>query len=176
MSETQRVPAVGEASSPAGTYQVDGENSTVRFRAKAFGLMWVRGSLPVIGGSVEIADGQWRGNLLLGADGIGTGLGPRDLHLRSSHYLGADKHPVISVSVDNFDPSEDIAIGEVVVRDKAVTVQFEVKTAGVVDGSLLRVTASTELDRTVFPMLGPWAGVSRRVNLEATIHARPVAG
>jgi hypothetical protein len=56
------------------------------FRAKAFGLVWVRGRTPVIGAALHARDGVFSGGAV-GADRISTGLGARDRHLRSSHYL-----------------------------------------------------------------------------------------
>lgn len=35
---------------PSGTYAVDVQESEVRFRAKAFGLIWVRGTMPIAEG------------------------------------------------------------------------------------------------------------------------------
>ena len=86
---------------PDGTYDVDPEVSQLRFRAKAFALAWVRGTMPVISGSVRIRDGRVSGAGEIAADKVTTGLAPRDWHLRSSHYLGTARHPRIAVSVDD---------------------------------------------------------------------------
>lgn len=66
---------------PSGTYVVDTERSTVTFRAKR-SLMWVRGRLPLLEGSITIGDGRIAGAGLLAADRIETALAPRDWHLR----------------------------------------------------------------------------------------------
>ena len=84
---------------PDGVYEVDPEGSRLLFRAKAFALAWVRGTIPVAGGTIRIADGRASGAGELTADRITTGLAPRDWHLRSSHYLHTAKHPRIRVSV-----------------------------------------------------------------------------
>ena len=155
---------------PAGTYAVDIQRSRASFRAKAFGLMWVRGHIPVREGSITISDGRISGVGLLAADRIDTALGARDWHLRSAHYLDTGRHPVIRVAIDGADLSSRTVSCEVTVRDTPAPVQVELRS--VVAGDVLEIEADTTLDRTVYPMLGPWAGVSRRVNLAVTLVAR----
>jgi polyisoprenoid-binding protein YceI len=89
MSEPPAHDAPGRdaATIPAGTYQVDPARSELKFRAKAFGLMWVRGRIPVTSGTIRITEGQLEGSGEIGAAEIDTGLAARDWHLRTSHYL-----------------------------------------------------------------------------------------
>lgn len=155
---------------PSGTYVVDTERSTVTFRAKAFGLMWVRGRLPLLEGSITIGDGRIAGAGLLAADRIETALAPRDWHLRSAHYLHADKYPTIKVAIDGADLSSQSIPCEVTVRGTTAPTQLQVRSIDAADN--LTITAETTVDRTVYPMLGPWAGVSRRVNLVVELVAR----
>ena len=104
------------ATIPAGAYAIDPERSTVTFRAKAFGLMWVRGRIPLLEGSITISDGGITGTGLLAADRIGTALAPRDWYLRSAHYLHTDEHPTICVAIDGADLSSQSVPCEVTVR------------------------------------------------------------
>ncbi|GAF42977.1 hypothetical protein RW1_005_00820 [Rhodococcus wratislaviensis NBRC 100605] len=104
------------ATIPGGTYAIDTERSTVTFRAKAFGLMWVRGRIPLREGSITISDGRITGTGLLAADRIDTALAPRDWHLRSTHYLHTDKHSTIEVAIDGADLSSQPVPCEVTVR------------------------------------------------------------
>ncbi|MDH6287770.1 YceI family protein [Rhodococcus opacus] len=156
---------------PAGTYAVDPERSTVTFRAKAFGLMWVRGRIPVREGSITVSGGRITGTGLLAADRIDTALGPRDWHLRSAHYLHTDKHPTIEVVINGADLSRGSVPCEVTVRGATAPTQLQVRSIDAAD--TLDITAKATVDRTVYPMLGPWAGVSRRANLVITLVARP---
>ncbi|GCE44573.1 COG2353: Uncharacterized conserved protein [Rhodococcus wratislaviensis] len=169
------MPDIHSASSdpaiPAGTYAVDTERSAVTFRAKAFGLMWVRGRIPVLEGSITVSDGRITGTGLLAADRIDTALGPRDWHLRSAHYLHTDKHPTIRVAIDGADLSSGSVACEVTVRGTTAPTQLQLRSIAAAD--TLDITAETTVDRTVYPMLGPWAGVSRRANLAITLVARP---
>ena len=159
------------ATIPAGAYAIDPERSTVTFRAKAFGLMWVRGRIPLLEGSITISDGRITGTGLLAADRIGTALAPRDWHLRSAHYLHTDKHPTIRVAIDGADLSSQSVACEVTVRGTTAPAQLQLRSIEAAD--TLDITAETTVDRTVYLMLGPWAGVSRRANLVITLVARP---
>jgi polyisoprenoid-binding protein YceI len=155
---------------PDGTYEIDPEVSQLRFRAKAFALAWVRGTMPVISGTIRIRDGRVSGSGEIAADKVTTGLAPRDWHLRSSHYLGTARHPRIAVSVDDTGVDAGQFPCTVVVRDTLTTVPLDVRAVKIEDGRL-RVEAHLVLDRTPFPMLPPIAGVSRRVDVELTLLA-----
>jgi polyisoprenoid-binding protein YceI len=159
---------------PAGTYVVDPQRSEVRFRAKAFGMIWVRGSMPVVEGTVQVTDGRLSGTGEIAADAVDTGVGARDRHLRTSHYLGTKQHPRIQVAAD------DVAIGSgradctVTVRGTAAGVPVEVREI-TASGDTLRIEGVVELDRTPYPMLPPLAGVSRTVHVEVTVLATRTA-
>jgi polyisoprenoid-binding protein YceI len=155
---------------PDGTYEVDPAGSELRFRAKAFALAWVRGSMPVVSGRISIRDGRVSGSGEIAADKVTTGLRPRDWHLRSAHYLGTARHPRIAVSVGDTGLDEGRFPCTVVVRDTPTTVPLDLRSVSFEDGRL-RIDAKLELDRTPFPMLPPIAGVSRRVHLELTLVA-----
>ncbi|MFC9841393.1 YceI family protein [Rhodococcus sp. NPDC127530] len=173
MPDIHSVPSNSSPDSiPAGTYVVDTARSAVTFRAKAFGVMWVRGHFPVRDGSIEIGGGKLAGAGVLDANEISTGLAPRDWHLRSSHYLHTNEHPTIRVAIDNACLSDESIPCEVTVRGTAAPVRLQLRSVEAGDGAL-ELVADVTLDRTVFPMLGPWAGVSRLVHLGITIVALP---
>jgi polyisoprenoid-binding protein YceI len=155
---------------PGGVYDVDPEGSRLQFRAKAFTVAWVRGTMPVAGGAIRIANGRVTGVGELAADQVSTGLGPRDWHLRSSHYLHTAKHPRIRVSVDNTPVGATSIPCTVVVRGASCVTPFEIGTVEYT-GDVLRVDGRLVLDRTPFPMLPPVGGVSRLVHLDLSIRA-----
>jgi polyisoprenoid-binding protein YceI len=166
-----RVDRVRDAALPPdGVYEVDPEGSRLQFRAKAFTLAWVRGTMPVAGGTIRIADGRVTGAGELAADQITTGLAPRDWHLRSSHYLHTAKHPRIRVSVDDVPVGATSVPCTVVVRETSCVTPFEIGTVECA-GDVLRVDGRLVLDRTPFPMLPPVAGVSRLVELDLSLRA-----
>ena len=155
---------------PEGVYEVDPERSQLQFRAKAFTLAWVNGTMPIAGGTIRIADGRVSGAGELAADQITTGLAPRDRHLRSSHYLHTAKHPRIRVSVDNAPVGAASIPCTAVVRGVSCITAFEIGAVEYTRG-VLRVDGRLLLDRTPFPMLSPIAGVSRLVHLDLSIRA-----
>lgn len=154
----------------AGHYDVDTQHSIVRFRAKAFGLMWVNGHLPVSSGHLEVNASALRGSGELAADAIDTGLGARDWHLRSSHYLHTAEHPRIRVELDQATFTDAAPTCSVTVRGRTHPVMVQVAEVEPDDGRL-RITLKTTLDRTAFPMLPPVAGVSRLVALDVDLVA-----
>lgn len=155
-----------------GNYSVDPEKSGITFRAKAFGLLWVHGSIPAAEGAIRIVDGQLSAAGELAADEVSTRLTPRDWHLRTSHYLHTRAHPRISVSVDSAPIGSTEAECTVVVRGTPSVVPLTVTSIEAVDGAL-RIEATAIVDRKPFPMLGSWAGVSRRIHIGVSVVTRP---
>jgi polyisoprenoid-binding protein YceI len=155
---------------PDGVYDVDPEGSRLQFRAKAFTVAWVRGMMPVAGGTIRIADGRVTGVGELAADQVSTGLGPRDWHLRSSHYLHTARHRRIRVSVDDVPASATSVPCTVVVRGASCVTPFEIGTVEFA-GDVLRVDGRLVLDRSPLPMLPPIADVSRLVEVDLSIRA-----
>jgi polyisoprenoid-binding protein YceI len=161
---------LGATAVPDGTYIAEPAGSTLRFKAKAFTLFWVRGSMPAVAGTLHIRDGKLSGTGTIAADRVDTGVGARDWHLRSSHYLHAKRHPAITLSVEDADLAARTADCTVTVRDTSSVVPMTITSLECHEGRL-RLEASVELDRTVFPMLPPAAGVSRKVQIELTVVA-----
>lgn len=152
------------------TYRVDPDRSSVRFRATAFGLLPVAGTLPVVEGTVEVSGSTVRASGELGADGVDTGMRPRDWHLRTKHYLHSAEHPRIAVALEPVEVSDAEPTCSVTVRGTTHPVPMRVSRFDS-DRDGLRVSLATTLDRTPFPMLPPSAGVSRLVELEVDLVA-----
>jgi len=163
-------PGRDAATIPAGTYQVDPARSTLKFRARAFGLMWVRGHMPVTAGTIRITEGRLEASGEIGAAQIDTGLAARDWHLRTSHYLHTRAHPRIGVSFAGADLGATQADCTVTVRGTPSTVPMRVRRVAFDDGTLC-IEAGVALDRTPYRMLPPLAGVSRVVHLDVEIAA-----
>jgi polyisoprenoid-binding protein YceI len=152
-------------------YEVDRQRSRVSFRAKAFGLVWVRGQLPVAGGELQLDDDTLHGAGELDAGGIDTGLRARDWHLRTGHYLCTSIHPRIGVRVSGCTVGEPSATCSVTVRGHAEPMTIDIRRLEV-HPEELHLTAHTTVDRTVFAMLPPAAGVSRLVSVDVDLVAR----
>jgi polyisoprenoid-binding protein YceI len=170
MSErTPSSPAV-TTSIPAGLYRADAERSKLSFRAKAFGLFWVRGTMPAVEGTLHIEDGRLSGSGVIAASKVDTGVAPRDWHLRSSHYLKTAAHPTIALEVAGAEIAAGTVPCTVTVRGTSSIVPLIIEKIDVVDGAL-HLQAGVDLDRTPFPMLPPLAGVSRIVHIGLTVVA-----
>jgi polyisoprenoid-binding protein YceI len=158
------------AAIPDGKHVVDTGASTVAFRAKAFGMMWVCGTLPVATGQFSIIEGRLSGAGELDAVGVSTGIGLRDWHLRTSHYLKTKQHPRIHVLIDDADLTAGEVDATIVVRGQPKVVRLLVDTIDPVIGGL-KLRAHVDLDRTGIPMLPPVAGVSRNVEITLEVVA-----
>jgi polyisoprenoid-binding protein YceI len=158
---------------PSGTYLADPSRSGLNFRAKAFGLIWVRGFLPADGGSVHVADGRLSGTGEVAASRISTGLPARDWHLPTSLYLHTTRHPNIAMSVADADIASGHADFQVVVRGSPAVVRLELDSIEVTSETL-QLKAHGTADRSPFGMLPPACGVSRLVHVELTVVATAV--
>jgi polyisoprenoid-binding protein YceI len=165
-------PDLATASVPSGTYVADAGESGLRFKAKAFTLFWVRGHIPAKAGTLRIVDGRLSGTGEIAADRIATGVRARDWHLRSAHYLHTNQHPTITLSVQDADISAGEVACTVTVRGTSSVVPLRISSVDYREGRL-HLAAGVDLDRTVFPMLPPIAGVSRRVHIDLSVVAHP---
>lgn len=158
----------------SGRYVPDKMASKVAFRAKAFCLMWVRGTLPIATGTFTIEGGRLSGSGELDAAGVDTGIGARNWHLRTSHYLHSKRHPRIEVRVDDADLTSPTIDATIVVRGESKPVRLVV-TGIEATGDELKIRAHIDLDRAGLPMLPPIAGVARHVEMTIELVANRVA-
>jgi polyisoprenoid-binding protein YceI len=159
------------ASAPAdGVYVLDARRSKLGFRAKAFCLKWVTGTLGPTSGEVIIEGGIVRGHGTADAAAVDTGIKPRDWHLRTSHYLHTAKYPAVRLRVERCDLDSRQAEARLEVRDGVVLIPItidEVRT----QGDELRLKISGSFDRRGLGMLPRLAGVSRMVHLDLDLVA-----
>jgi polyisoprenoid-binding protein YceI len=157
---------------PSGSYVADPARSRLSFRAKAFGLIWVHGDMPAVGGTIHVIGDRLRGTGEVAAGSISIGLPARDRHLRTKHYLHTRQHPTIQLSVEDADIASGRADVRVVVRGNPATVRLELDSVQASDGTL-RLEAHGTIDRAPFGMLPPACGVSRHVHVQLTVVAAP---
>jgi polyisoprenoid-binding protein YceI len=160
---------------PSGMYVADPKRSQLNFRAKAFGLVWVRGSMPVISGTIEVTGGRLRGTGDVSATGVTTGLRVRDWHLRTGHYLRTATHPKIHLSVQDADLTSGKAGARILVRGNPTPLDLVLDSAELRDGTV-RLSAHGTIDRSPFGMLPPVCGVSRLVHVAIVVIATQAAG
>ena len=159
------------ASAPAdGVYVLDARRSRLGFRAKAFCLKWVTGTLGLRSGEVIVESGIVRGHGTADAAAVDTGLKPRDWHLRTSHYLHTAKYPAVRLRVERCHLDSRQADAQLEVRDGVASIPItidEVRTLG----DELRLNISGSFDRRGLGMLPRVAGVSRMVHLDLDLVA-----
>lgn len=82
-----------------GRYSIDTDSSSITFRSRHFfGLMPVRGTFAIRGGTVEVTEPlpQSRLRVEIEAASFSTGNGQRDRDVRSVKFLDTDRHPLIT--------------------------------------------------------------------------------
>lgn len=156
---------------PSQVYAVCPTSSQVRFRSKAFGTRFVRGSLPIADGSVTLDRGIMTASGALAASEIDTRLAPRDWHLRSNHYLAAKNYPQIEVRLHPCAIESEAAEFSLSLRGVTARFSLAIGYQFLEDGNL-SLTANGWFDRSAYPMLPPWGGVSRMVHVDVEIVAR----
>ncbi|MHB8692523.1 MAG: YceI family protein [Solirubrobacteraceae bacterium] len=156
---------------PDGTYTLDVHRSELRFRAVAWRLMPVRGTIRPTSGTVSILRNSLSAAGTADATSINTGIGVRDWHLRHSHYLNAKMFPAIQLSVERCRRESGEAQATLEVRGQPISLPLTLTAIEAHDGGGLRVKASGRFDRTGVGMLAPVFGVSRMIDIDLTIVA-----
>jgi polyisoprenoid-binding protein YceI len=172
-AEARRFPAAATALQ-AGEYVLDVHRTTLGFRAKAFCLKWVTGTLRPTSGGLRIEGDIFYGAGTADATSVDTKLRPRDWHLRTGHYLHATKYPDVRLSVDPCRLDSGTMEARLKVRDGAVSVAVTIDEIHA-SGDELRVKVSGSFDRRGLGMLPRQAGVSRVVHLHLDILATRTA-
>jgi polyisoprenoid-binding protein YceI len=149
-------------------YALDPERTSLGFRAKAWGLLWVSGTLRLRSGSVTIAEDRLQAHGVADATSVDTGLRPRDWHLRTGHYLHSGRHPAIELSAETDRHSSRQLQARLTVRGTVTPVSLTVEDL-TRDRDIVRIHARGAVDRRAFGMLPPVLGVSRIIELQLEI-------
>ncbi len=158
---------------PDAKYVLDAERSTFGFRAQAFGLFWVTGTLLVREGTASITDGVIQAEGVADAGSVSTGLGVRDRHLRHRHYLDSAAHPDIRLVFSAVPIAAKEVDAQLSVRGKWVHVRFDVEAFDIEPEGALTARLTGAFDRRPLGMLPPRTGVSRRIQLTFDVVANP---
>lgn len=137
-----------------GVYTIDPERSAISFRTRAmFGLVGVRGTFDVDGGTVTVADPVEESTVeaTVSAAGFTSGNAKRDEHVRSEDYLDAERHPRFSFASERLEWSGDRGrlLGHLTVKEVTHQVTLDLlKVSG--DEQSLTARAATTIDRFAF--------------------------
>jgi polyisoprenoid-binding protein YceI len=155
------------------SFTLDPQRSRFAFRAKSFGLLWVTGTLRAREGRVEVREGAVSAEGVALAASVSTGIAVRDWHLRHAHYLRAAAHPEIRLSIPPTPVTATSTVATLTARGRSLEVQLELVELAVDVAGELRARLSGRIDRSPLGMLPPLAGVSRLVELDFDVVARP---
>ena len=160
----------------ATAWQVDAGRSTAAFVVGNLGVRQVRGTVPVLSGTVVTEPGGRVAGLraVIDATGVDTGNARRDRDLRGQRLLGVERTPTWSfVSQGVAQDGEGWRVtGVLTVRRPCSVVLAVEDTAPLADGGL-RVRATTSLDRRDAGVRAPRVLVGRRVQVELDVVLRP---
>jgi polyisoprenoid-binding protein YceI len=155
-----------------GRYQLDIGRSTVSFRTRhLFGLGRVRGTLAILGGTLDVADplGDSRARVEFDAASFFTGNGQRDAAVRSARYLDADRHQAIRFTAERVEGTT--LHGMLVVRDVAQPVELAVERCDVGQGQRrsFAIRGSARIDRFAFGLTAQRGMAGRHLDVTVEI-------
>jgi polyisoprenoid-binding protein YceI len=159
----------------ATTWQVDTARSTAAFLVGNLGVRQVRGTVPVVSGTVcTDADGRVAGlRAVVDATGVDTRNSRRDRDLRGPGLLGVEQAPTWSfVSVGVEPDGEGWRVTGVLTVRRPCPVVLAVEPAAPLPDGGLRVRARTTLDRRDAGVQAPRVLVGRRVEVELDVVLR----
>ena len=120
---------------PTGTWTVDPAHSSVEFSVKHMGIANVRGRFSEFEGTLEMKEdlgaSRVRGSVKVAS--IDTGEGPRDDHLRSPDFFGAEEFPEItfeSTRVEAIDEDSSRVFGNLTMHGITHEIKLEVAIQG----------------------------------------------
>ncbi len=171
-----------DAAALAGQWRLDPAASQVAFHVRDKLVTTVHGTLPVLSGEAQLAEGGTvtSGTLVLSATGVDTGNARRDTDLRKARFLDAKASPTIRVELSAADPLPSgvwAAIGVVHARSQAAPVELSARTVAGADPradrglatDVVHVRVSGKLDRNPLQIKVPAVIIGRWITFEATL-------
>jgi len=140
----------------SGVWRLDPTRSTLGFRVRKF--FWhPKGRFEAFGATLERAvNGDVRVAFHAEARSVRTGIGLRDAHLRTRHFLDARRHPRItfeSTSVEVAGADRLRIKGDLEIR--GVRRPYEVEATVEASGEELRLRAAGAVERAAFGVVAP---------------------
>lgn len=157
-----------------GTWQVLAERTTASFTARNWGSLKVRGTIPVIEGTVTVSGGRpVAAEAVLDPTGIATGIRRRDADLCGRRFLDTERNPLLTVWVGDVRPDGDgwVARARLAVRDREAPVDLTVRREAD-EADTVRIVATGVLDLDTTPIRVPRLMVGRYVEITVTASAR----
>ncbi|WP_406340623.1 YceI family protein [Streptomyces sp. NBC_00648] len=148
-----------------GRYTISADRSSITFTSRhLFGLLPVRGTFAILGGTVEVAEplSGSRVRVEVEAASFGTGNDRRDTDVRSARFLDTDRHPLITFvaeRVDTTSVSGTLTVCGISRPASLAIVRTEIRTAS------FTVRATTRVDRTDFAVTAARGLAGRHLGL-----------
>jgi polyisoprenoid-binding protein YceI len=156
----------------AGEWALDARNSSIRLKAKVFGLVPVHGTFREVTGKGTVSpDGGVSGTLRVAAASIDTKNTRRDTHLRSADFFDSANKPDITFTADGIRlTGQGVAMtGALTVRDRTRPLYFDAATSVQGDGEIW-LDAEVHINRADFGLTWNQMGMVSMNNTVA-IHA-----
>ena len=159
------------ATSPAtvatGLWIVDPARSTATVSVANLGFRTVRGSVPVIAGTVDVADGGRPRRLRAELDlsGIDTGNRKRDADLRKPHLLDLDAHPVLTYEAEDFELGAQGWSAHGTLSARGASCPLTVLGVPADVGESLHLVGTAVVDRTALGVRAPRLLIGRDVSV-----------
>jgi polyisoprenoid-binding protein YceI len=122
------------------TFAIDPAHTDVLFSAKHMMVTNVRGTFTDVSGTIDIdeaAPTASKADLIVKAASVDTGFAPRDTHLKSDDFFGAERFPdirVVSTKVEPKGGNDFVVTADVTIRDVTKPVDFDVEFLGFYTG------------------------------------------
>jgi polyisoprenoid-binding protein YceI len=148
----QTQPGFPPSTPQLGHYDIDTENSAVRFRTRhMFGLGPVRGDFSILSGSADVAEPLTDSAVSadISSASFRTGNRQRDAMVRSARFLDVGNFPVISFRNGRISADGATLTGELTVREVTRPVSLSVQQRATSPGGFT-LTASVRIDRNEF--------------------------
>ncbi|MFI8091353.1 YceI family protein [Streptomyces sp. NPDC086080] len=156
-----------------GRYTIDTATSSLTFRTRhLFGLLPVRGTFAIRGGTVDVAEPLADSRLRVEVDAASfhTGNDHRDNDIRSAKYLDTDQHPLftfVAGQVDTTSVSGTLTACGVSRPARLSIVRSEVR------ADSFTVRATTRVDRTEFGVTASRGMAGRHLDLTLEVTCVP---
>ena len=166
---------LSNGSGNAAPWRLDPEASEIAFSVRKMGLYTVRGTFRATAGEMHFDEhGEpASANVRLDAASVSTRMPPRDVHLRSGHFLAAKEYPVITLHTDDIVVEADGALrAPALATIKGETRRLELRGHRHEDAHHHVVHMSGAIDRSEFGIRPPFPldrVVGRHVDLDALL-------
>ncbi|MDQ1634783.1 MAG: hypothetical protein QOJ32_1592 [Frankiaceae bacterium] len=158
-----------------GTYQVEPEQTSIRFKARhMFGLGGVRGTFACAGGEIRVGDDPALSTVTATIDtaSFASGHVRRDGDVKGPHFLDTENNPVIEFSATKLEFADDRAVlsGALTFAGTTAPVELAVDRVSVSEGEI-SAHATAKVDRYALGVTGAKGIAGRHLTFDIDLTA-----